>query len=395
MHQGVSGWQKQTNVGNSRFVSGKFSFVSTYTETEVKEMDQVKIGKFITQLRKEKGMTQQQLAEKLGVTDRSVSRWENGINLPDASLFDSLCMVLGTQMEELLSGEKKHEEKKAVNKGKTSLYLGILLLLSLISGVIGYHIRQAEEKVEPVVHKDVQPVTVEKKKEAEFCATETAQKYQLNEKDGYQSAMLKNVGFYFPKEETVSITEQIQDNANDSVLKHFREDLSHTFRVSLEGDQEEYQFDLTVISDTDQKIFEKKTGYRFKEEEKLAFDESKLAAYRMPSRETGENCVAVFGKNTSVFVRYAEDESAENIMKLIGSSVLFENDNVGYLSVKYPNLLAREEPTLSCSQYMYLKKGDAFTVKEVIQSDGFTWYHIEGIGYVNPLNHVSAEYVAK
>ena len=73
-------------------------------------MDQIKIGKFIAELRREKGMTQLELAEKLAVTDRSVSNWENGKCMPDLSLFKPLCDVLGITINELMSGEKLTDE---------------------------------------------------------------------------------------------------------------------------------------------------------------------------------------------------------------------------------------------------------------------------------------------
>ena len=57
-------------------------------------MNQVKIGKFIASKRKEQGLTQLQLAEKLGITDRAVSKWETGKSLPDASLMPELCKLL-------------------------------------------------------------------------------------------------------------------------------------------------------------------------------------------------------------------------------------------------------------------------------------------------------------
>ena len=69
-------------------------------------MNQDKIGKFISKKRKEKNLTQEQLAEKLGVTDRSVSNWENGKNMPDLSLFKPLCDELGISINDLMSGEK-------------------------------------------------------------------------------------------------------------------------------------------------------------------------------------------------------------------------------------------------------------------------------------------------
>ena len=74
-------------------------------------MNQEKIGKFIVECRKENKLTQEQLAEKLGVTDRSVSNWENGSCLPDCSLYKTLCDVLGITINELFAGQKIREEE--------------------------------------------------------------------------------------------------------------------------------------------------------------------------------------------------------------------------------------------------------------------------------------------
>ena len=73
-------------------------------------MNQEKIGKFIANLRKEKNMTQQDLAKKLGVTDRAISKWENGRGLPDYSLLQDLCDTLSISINELFSGEKLSKE---------------------------------------------------------------------------------------------------------------------------------------------------------------------------------------------------------------------------------------------------------------------------------------------
>lgn len=69
-------------------------------------MDQRRIGSFISELRKEKNMTQKELAEKLGVTDRAVSKWENGRGMPEVSLMKPLCDILDITVNELLSGER-------------------------------------------------------------------------------------------------------------------------------------------------------------------------------------------------------------------------------------------------------------------------------------------------
>ena len=78
-------------------------------------MDLIKIGKFIAERRKKKIMTQEQLAEKLFITDRAVSKWERGLSLPDADKMLELCNILDINVNELLNGEKidmKDYEKK-------------------------------------------------------------------------------------------------------------------------------------------------------------------------------------------------------------------------------------------------------------------------------------------
>ena len=68
-------------------------------------MDQIKIGKFIAERRKSQKLTQAQLAEKLGITDRAVSKWENGRSMPDSSIMLELCELLGINVNDLLNGE--------------------------------------------------------------------------------------------------------------------------------------------------------------------------------------------------------------------------------------------------------------------------------------------------
>lgn len=117
-------------------------------------MDQEKIGKFILKLRKEKKMTQQDLADKLNVTDRAVSHWENGRSIPDVSLYKKICEILGISVEELINGERdnsdqakekaiistaKETEKIKKNTKKKIIALLIVFIL-IISGFTFYNI---------------------------------------------------------------------------------------------------------------------------------------------------------------------------------------------------------------------------------------------------------------
>ena len=120
-------------------------------------MDQKKIGRFIAELRKEKGLTQAQLAEKFGISNRAVSKWENGKSLPDASIMINLCNFLGITVNELLNGERismedykekaedtmtnvveiSQKEKRAMmkdirNRGLFTIVLGIILWIAAI-----------------------------------------------------------------------------------------------------------------------------------------------------------------------------------------------------------------------------------------------------------------------
>lgn len=114
-------------------------------------MNQEQIGKFITTLRKEKGLTQEQLAEKLNVNNKTVSRWETGKNMPDYSILESLTSELGITVNELIRGERiiKEEivreydhnlvdvlkEYKRLKKAKNTILI-LLLILVWVVGVV-------------------------------------------------------------------------------------------------------------------------------------------------------------------------------------------------------------------------------------------------------------------
>lgn len=118
-------------------------------------MNQMRIGKFIQELRKENNMTQEDLAQKLGVTDKSVSRWENGKTMPDISLFSLLANELNTTIPELLNGRKmtkeelldmrdtinhliEYESNKQKKFNQYNLIGFITLLLALLHNSFGY-----------------------------------------------------------------------------------------------------------------------------------------------------------------------------------------------------------------------------------------------------------------
>ena len=76
-------------------------------------MDSVKIGKYLASLRRQAGLTQEMLGEKLGVTNKTISRWENGNYMPDIEMFGALAREFGVSIEDLLAGEKTSDENLA------------------------------------------------------------------------------------------------------------------------------------------------------------------------------------------------------------------------------------------------------------------------------------------
>ncbi len=112
-------------------------------------MDQKKIGRYIADKRKELGLTQIQLAEKLNMSNKSVSKWERGVCLPDVSVYSQLCEVLGISLTEFLSGEdiSKNElipksEEAIINitrdnkRSKNRLNFLVVLLLIIVFGIV-------------------------------------------------------------------------------------------------------------------------------------------------------------------------------------------------------------------------------------------------------------------
>lgn len=142
-------------------------------------MDQIKIGKFIAECRKKANLTQKQLAEKLGITDRAVSKWENGKSIPDSSIMLELCKELGITVNDLLSGEvvsmddyKKELENNLFEMMKQKeqadkrfltmeIVIGIVCLIPLISAIIlGYTVPMDESITDIMIVASIIPLFI-------------------------------------------------------------------------------------------------------------------------------------------------------------------------------------------------------------------------------------------
>ena len=122
-------------------------------------MDQKKVGKFISMLRKDKKLTQEQLAYKMGVSTNAVSKWERGLSFPDVSLYKKICEELGISIEELINGEKdksdEAKEKALISvvkskdmekrKSKYVIVVSLILIFLLIFFVILFYKKKNDE----------------------------------------------------------------------------------------------------------------------------------------------------------------------------------------------------------------------------------------------------------
>ena len=143
-------------------------------------MDLIKIGKYIAGKRKSLGMTQKQLAEKLGMSDKSVSKWERGVCLPDVSVYKELCSILGISLNEFLAGEDIAQEnmiqksetniieviKDNINKEKCLKVMKyILLVISIFAlSVLGfaiYRLKKPQNYISPVAKDSIEIQTAE------------------------------------------------------------------------------------------------------------------------------------------------------------------------------------------------------------------------------------------
>ena len=143
-------------------------------------MDLIKIGKYIASKRKSLEMTQKQLAEKLGMSDKSVSKWERGVCLPDVSVYKELCSILGISLNEFLAGEDIAQEnliqksetniieviKDNINKEKCLKVMKyILLVISIFAlSVLGfaiYRLKKPQNYISPVAKDSIEIQTAE------------------------------------------------------------------------------------------------------------------------------------------------------------------------------------------------------------------------------------------
>ena len=164
-------------------------------------MDLIKIGRYIADKRKGLGLTQRQLAEKLGMSDKSVSKWERGVCLPDVSVYSDLCLLLGISIHEFLAGEdipqesiiQKAEENIIVvttdskqKQHKLKMMILVLLVAALfifsVIGIVIYQKMKPRNFIGPVGQDSIEMETAKL-----YAGPEGAHIYRFTTTDAYQT----------------------------------------------------------------------------------------------------------------------------------------------------------------------------------------------------------------
>lgn len=171
-------------------------------------MNQEKIGKFIAKNRKDKGLTQEALAEKLGISTNAVSKWERGLSFPDVSLFKKLCSELDISIEELINGEKSksteskdkaiiaslEEKTKIEKKSKKKIILLSIFILLIIAFSVIY---SSTLKINLINESnDLYDIAIDYLREREFKSNPDSSKDDFNVFYSYHSFGIEKRGNY-------------------------------------------------------------------------------------------------------------------------------------------------------------------------------------------------------
>lgn len=229
-------------------------------------MDLKKIGIYIAGKRKEAGMTQKQLAEKLGMSDKSVSKWERGICLPDVSVYMELCDILGISINEFLAGEdiaaenviRQSEENLIVvtrdgNRKQKSLksilvimWIVVIAMAAVLGGILFHRVNRPHNYIEPMDRDSVEMKTVEL-----LSGEMDAGLFRYLLRDQYESMTLYmseyRSGKLISKDKIAEITDVVSETESDGMLV-FVPDFEHfVIKVIITDSSAKYSTEIPIL----------------------------------------------------------------------------------------------------------------------------------------------------
>ena len=296
-------------------------------------MDLIKIGTYIAGKRKALGMTQKQLAEQLGMSDKSVSKWERGICLPDVALYAELCQILGISINEFFAGEditkedlmQKSEENiiGVANESKQKqkrlrsmlcLVLAVSVLVLSAVGIILYRSNGPQNVIAPVDQESIEMKTVEL-----LSGIDGAFMYQYVTTDSYASLKIfvseYHSGKLIQKEPVLLGYEEIGSPKHGTVL--IVPDFDHfTVKIIMADDASKFSTEIPILEGVEDREYYGRSASKITRKTDIIYNEEQPLA------------ALVYGKNQ---VRSIDLHDVTNGT----SEALAENDYVYYLSFEF------------------------------------------------------------
>ena len=296
-------------------------------------MDLIKIGTYIAGKRKALGMTQKQLAEQLGMSDKSVSKWERGICLPDVALYAELCQILGISINEFFAGEditkedlmqkseeniigvaKESKQKQKRLRSMLCLVLAVSVLVLSVVGIILYRSNGPQNVIAPVDQESVEMKTVEL-----LSGIDGAFMYQYVTTDSYASLKIfvseYHSGKLIQKEPVLLGYEEIGSPKHGTVL--IVPDFDHfAVKIIMADDASKFSTEIPILEGVEDREYYGRSASKITRKTDIIYNEEQPLV------------ALVYGKNQ---VRSIDLHDVTNGT----SEALAENDYVYYFSFEF------------------------------------------------------------
>ena len=296
-------------------------------------MELIKIGTYIAGKRKALGMTQKQLAEQLGMSDKSVSKWERGICLPDVALYVELCQILGISINEFFAGEditkedlmqrseeniigvaKESKQKQKRLRSMLCLVLAVSVLVLSAGGIILYRSNGPQNVIAPVDQESVEMKTVEL-----LSGVDGAFMYQYVTTDSYASLKIfvseYHSGKLIQKEPVLLGYEEIGSPKHGTVL--IVPDFDHfTVKIIMADDASKFSTEIPILEGVEDREYYGRSASKITRKTDIIYNEEQPLV------------ALVYGKNQ---VRSIDLHDVTNGT----SEALAENDYVYYFSFEF------------------------------------------------------------
>lgn len=296
-------------------------------------MDLIKIGTYIAGKRKALGMTQKQLAEQLGMSDKSVSKWERGICLPDVALYAELCQILGISINEFFAGEditkedlmqkseeniigvaKESKQKQKRLRSMLCLVLAVSVLVLSTVGIILYRSNGPQNVIAPVDQESIEMKTVEL-----LSGIDGAFMYQYVTTDSYASLKIfaseYHSGKLIQKEPVLLGYEEIGSPKHGTVL--IVPDFDHfTVKIIIADDASKFSTEIPILEGVEDREYYGRSASKITRKTDIIYNEEQPLV------------ALVYGKNQ---VRSIDLHDVTNGT----SEALAENDYVYYFSFEF------------------------------------------------------------